>query len=93
MKETWKDLHGLLTGILIAVILAFLLAVGIAKCQRDKDEAKYNGGICTECGGHYVYQQSVGHAYSTDYVYICDKCGSMIELETYRAERKEENEN
>lgn len=90
-KEEWKDYLELIIGILIVVILAALLLIGIAKYQRDGDEAKYNGGICTKCGGHYIYEQAVAHAYDTDYIYICDKCGDMIELESYRPqERKEE---
>lgn len=90
-KEEWKDYRELIIGILIVVILALILAVGIVKCQRDVDEAKYNGGICTKCGGHYIYEQAVAHSYDTDYIYICDKCGHMIELESYRwDEGKEE---
>ena len=77
-----------LFGSCLCVILVILLAIGIAECQRDGDEAKYNGGVC-KCGGHYVYRQAAGHAYDTDYIYICDKCGRMIELGTYRAEREE----
>lgn len=89
MKDLLKYLLKCLISGLLCVILVILLVVGIAKCQRDEDEAKYNGGVC-KCGGNYVYQQAIAHYYDTDYIYICDKCGSMIELETYRAERKEE---
>lgn len=37
-----------------------------------------------------VMSQNKKVMFDTDYIYICDKCGSMIELDTYRAERKEE---
>lgn len=90
MKQSWKELRKLIIGILLFIILAILLAIGFTRCQRDGDEAKYNGGTC-KCGGNYVYQQAIGHANDTDYIYICDKCGDMIELDSYRPqERKEE---
>ena len=63
-------------------ILAILLVIiwVINSCTSTN---AYNNGICTKCGGHYVYQQAVGHRYTTDYIYICDKCGDMITINYY----------
>ncbi len=84
-----SDWLKLLISILLALILFFLLCGMVVKCQMDEKERKYNGGVC-KCGGNYVYQQAVAHWDDTDYIYICDKCGDMVELDTYRAGRKEE---
>jgi len=46
----------------------------------------YNNGICRNCGGHYVFQNAVGHYHSTNYAYKCDKCGNLIEVNTYYKE-------
>ena len=46
----------------------------------------YNNGICKNCGGHYIFQNAVGHHSFTDYVYKCDKCGNLIEINTYYKE-------
>lgn len=40
----------------------------------------YNNGIHEGCGGHWVYETAVGHRYSTNFVYYCDKCGMTIEF-------------
>ena len=89
MKDSLKAMLELVILFLLTLILLFSIAFIGVKYSQKEDERKYNGGVC-ECGGNYVYQQAVAHAYDTDYIYICDKCGRMIELETYRAERKEE---
>lgn len=90
-----KDFLEAVFVILVTMILGFFIVGSIAyagaKYNEKEDERKYNGGICTECGGRYVYEQAVAHRMDTDYIYICDKCGNMIELDSYRLqERKEE---
>ena len=64
-------------GVLV-VLLILILCV-----RRCSSSNTYNNGICTACGGRYVYQQAVGHRHSTDYIYICDKCGRMITIGYY----------
>lgn len=85
----WRELRALLFIILLVAVSVILLVKWITKYQIDESERRYNSGVC-KCGGNYVYSQAIGHQYDTDYIYICDKCGSMVEIETYKAERKEE---
>lgn len=94
MKDFLKAVLAFL-ALLAAVILNFSIAPSSTQAptpyNEKEDERKYNGGICTECGGRYIYEQAVAHRMDTDYIYICDKCGNMIELDSYRPqERKEE---
>ncbi len=65
----------------IILWFAFIISVIIcaAKCSIAQDEKKWNNGYC-ECGGHYVYEQAVGHQNFTSYIYECDSCGRHIEL-------------
>lgn len=46
----------------------------------------YNDGNCPNCGGHYIFQTAVGHHYTTNYIYKCDKCGDLIEVAEYYGE-------
>ena len=90
MKDSLKAMLELVILFLLTLILLFSIAFIGVKYSQKEDERKYNGGICT-CGGHYIYEQAVPHRMDTDYIYICDKCGNMIELELYRPqERKKE---
>lgn len=72
---------------IIGIIAIILFAV---KCSIKSDVLAWNNGYC-ECGGHWVYEQAVGHAYRTSYVYKCDKCGKTLEVwNTSVTEVKEE---
>jgi len=65
---------------------AGILLVILAVCwfaSKVWSADKYNNGVCEACGGQYVYQQAVGHRYSTEYIYICDKCGHMIQIDNF----------
>ena len=44
-----------------------------------RESTKWNNGYC-ECGGQWRYEQAVGHAYRTSYIYKCDKCGKIVEF-------------
>ncbi len=71
-------------GILILILIVVLII------SRACSAVRYNNGICQLCGGHYVYQQAVGHNYTTDYIYRCDKCGHVIEVDNVFPDEKEE---
>ena len=75
MKDTVYDI--------IQVVLGFVFLVGIiigaVKCSNNQDREEWNNGYC-ECGGHWVYEQAVGHAYRTSYLYRCDECGKTLEV-------------
>jgi hypothetical protein len=74
--------HPIIASIVI-IILGFLLLVGISAISDNKGVADYNGGVCKLCGGHYVYDTTIGHAYTTEYIYICKDCGNMLYVGTY----------
>ena len=90
MRDFLKALLEGMIGLLVTLIIVLSLACIGVKLNEREDEKKYNGGICPKCGGHYIYEQTVAHRYDTDYIYICDKCGYMIELESYRSQEREE---
>jgi len=68
----------------IAVLIAILLFIGVVFLQESSCNIVYNNGICTRCGGHYIFQQAVGHRYNIRYIYQCDKCGKLIEINSIR---------
>ena len=70
-------------GICIVVIIILWIIESIAGSDV------YNNGICRNCGGHYVFQNAVGHRSFTNYAYKCDKCGNLIEINTYYKEQND----
>ena len=65
------------------IILLFLIMFVIWFVTSCNSSNTYNNGICRECGGHYVFQNAVGHKYETNYIYVCDTCGKLIEINQY----------
>lgn len=62
----------------IAVLILLIIIVWfITSCNSSNT---YNNGICKICGGNYQFYQAVGHQYFTNYLYECDKCGNIIEI-------------
>jgi len=68
--------------IIVIIVLSF-----IRSCSSN---ITWNNGICSYCGGHYKFQQAIGHQYFTKYMYICDKCGRSIEVAEYYKETSNE---
>lgn len=66
--------------ILALIIIALLIIVLFI--NNIVGSAQYNDGICS-CGGTYEFKQAIGHQVTTDYLYICDKCGRTIEIPNY----------
>lgn len=81
-----KDGASFITGIFCIVIIALLFFIG-----QLIDGTKWNNGVCS-CGGHYVYEQSVGHRYTSSHIYKCDKCGKIIELDSIKNQEVEDSE-
>jgi len=75
MKDTVFDI----IQIIISIVFILGLIIGAVKCSKEQDEKEWNNGYC-ECGGHFEYEQAVGHQYSTSYIYKCDSCGKHIEV-------------
>ena len=71
-----RETNFITIGIFIALMIVVLII------SRGCSTARYNNGICPRCGGKYVYQQAVGHEYFTHYIYRCEKCGNVIEVDT-----------
>ena len=66
----------------ISVIIAvgfFIAAVFASNYHEKKELEMWNNGYCT-CGGHWVYEQAVGHKYETGFLYYCDSCNNYIEV-------------
>lgn len=89
MKKIWNTIddffyyHPVLQtiGIVLGTFLAIIaLAVAIALPLHKADVKEYNNGNCP-CGGHYEYSQAVGHKTGSTYIYVCDECGTPIEID------------
>ena len=67
----------------IAFIVIWILA---SECTSYESSIEWNNGICSKCGGQWSYQQIITRGrYNerTHYIYKCNKCGRMIELDNY----------
>lgn len=65
------------------LVIAIILTIIVFLVQSCESSNIYNNGICPYCGGNFVFKETVGHRYSTHYIYVCDKCGNLIESSTY----------
>jgi len=77
--DDFEEVVAHIIAIFVLVVIVCIL-LGISSCSDTKS---WNNGYC-ECGGKWKYQQAVGHRYSTSYLYKCDKCGEMIEIDDYK---------
>ena len=64
---------------IVCIIGLIAIIVFAVKCSNNNVVSAWNNGYC-ECGGHWVYEQAVGHAYRTSYIYRCDECGKTLEV-------------
>ena len=74
-----KDNTGIIASIIVfgfLIVLAFI----IYACSVTMSTSVYNNGIHKNCGGHWIYENAIGHQYSTSYLYHCDKCGKTYEF-------------
>ena len=67
------------TTLIIGVVL-FIIIFILSCCAATLSADIYNNGIHEGCGGHWVYDTAVGHRYTTNFIYQCDKCGMTVEL-------------
>ena len=67
----------------ICLVVTVVIAVVWYKADKNAAIERYNNGICHDCGGEYKYDQAVGHYFDTTYIYKCDKCGNIVELNEY----------
>ena len=89
-----NDIYEIIAGI-IAVVVVFGLLIGGAflldSCSKGTDIEAWNCGYHEYCGGRWKYEQAVGHRYSTNYIYVCDKCGMRHEFYNYFKEVTDED--
>lgn len=76
MKDKREDL---IVTMIIVMITSFLIGVIVICIIFYKPQ--HNHGICTDCGGQYEFVQAVGHHLDTSYIYKCNKCGKIIEVD------------
>lgn len=62
----------------VFIIFLVIVAITVHECSCYFGDQKISENC--ECGGHYQYQQAVGHQYLTTYIYRCDKCGKIVEV-------------
>ena len=84
------DKEDVFTTLIAIVFIIFVVGVLVfaCRCENNEDKRDWNDGYC-ECGGHWEYEQSVGHQYRTSYVFKCDKCGKHIEIWSLQIAEKE----
>ena len=75
--KTDTEIKGTIIIIIICLIIMFIMH----SCGVVLSEKTYNNGIHEGCGGHWVYETAVGHRYTTNFIYQCDKCGITVELD------------
>lgn len=64
-------------------VLAIIIVIIVCVCLLDKkkDEKNYNNGICTECGGDYIFSSAAHVLGGDNYYYTCNKCGHTIKTD------------
>lgn len=76
-----KEMFFCVVKVIIGLVILTLIMVGVCYLAKKHDEKIYNNGVCTECGGHYEYEQAIRNG--NTYIYRCDECHKMIKLGTY----------
>ena len=71
--------ENLITTIIMIGIVTFFVSIAVICIIFYKPQ--HNDGICKECGGQYEFVQAVGHKFDTSYIYKCNKCGKIIEVD------------
>lgn len=71
-----------LIALIVVILIIIAICIGSPKISQHNSDILWNDGYC-QCGGHYEYQQAVGHFAVTNYIYMCDNCKSIIEVDTY----------
>ena len=64
------------------IILAIVLAIMVVHLDHAKRK-EFNNGICPKCGRPYRFVQAVGHRTTTSYIYMCDHCNKLLEMDKY----------
>lgn len=73
-----------ITPLIIGIFILILLFIVFIGYNFDQNKDLWNDGYCS-CGGHWEYEVAVEHGDSTTYIYHCDKCENLIEIEEFHA--------
>ena len=76
MKKDNSEIIATIIVFIFLITLAFIISV----CSTTVSTKVYNNGTHKNCGGHWIYENAIGHRYSTNYIYHCDKCGTIYEF-------------
>lgn len=71
--------ENLIASIIMASIVIFFVGITVICIIFYKPQHNHDG-IC-KCGGQYEFVQAVGHKFDTSYIYKCNKCGKIIEID------------
>lgn len=76
---TQSEFNADIMYIVILLSIAIIKALVIFIYNKISDILHWHHGCC-KCGSRWVYQQAIGHKDCTNYLYICPKCGKIIEV-------------
>lgn len=62
-------------------VLVLLLCLTVSMVTKT-DNALYNNGICSNCGGSYEQVNFDSTTFVSHYIYICDTCENIIVTKT-----------
>lgn len=71
----------MLKKILIGACALGLITIAF-KSYVQIDANIWNNGICSKCGGHYEYVDTIPHSSYIQFKYECDSCTNTITTET-----------
>lgn len=86
VKKIWEE-HQFFWELIIVTIIILTIGFLAISCEEEFEKKRFKA---CECGGHWEYQQAVGHQASTSYIYKCDKCGNIVEFDNYYKEERED---
>ena len=82
MKDDCGDIFVGIVAAILTTVLFLLISIFTGNIKNEE----WNNGYC-DCGGNWTYEQAVGHACITKYMYKCDQCNKRREFsEIYEQE-------
>ena len=72
---------------IIACLLVLIIGFGLTALRypnTKNENARWNNGICCECGGTYEFSSTSQTIYYKFFYYTCNKCGHTEEFKSLR---------
>ena len=78
----FDTLKVVLSGVFVFSLLVLMLSVGEKGLKKSEinQETVWNNGICSECGGNWVYKEDHSVVAGCLHVYECDTCHRTAEF-------------